>query len=240
MRTCYLLFSVLFIDHHLVQQHLAAQQTLLHHRYLTKSINQLINQTLSQVQQLAPDNPSLAIELNRLKVARAAYQAREKQMAKNMASKLFPDLKKAGKGAPKNHSESDRKETIEVSTLSPDLKVTNDLSIGKGRVEVEADSGSAIVQEIASSSAAPTRGSASAQGQGQGQDGFLRGVKSNELGDGDKDGEGSSMKGASSGGEGKVASEAAELGAATPSALLMIVCSTAVLVLSLLIALYLK
>ena len=161
-------------------------------------------------------------------------------MAKNMASKLFPDLKKAGKGAPKNQSESDRKETIEVSTLSPDLKVTNDLNIGKGRVEVEADSGSVIVQEIASSSAAPTRVSASSQGQGQVQEGSSRGVKSNELGDGDKDGEGNSMKGASSGAEGKVASEATELGAATPSALLMIVCSTAVLVLSLLIALYLK
>lgn len=216
--------------------HLAAPHTSLHHQYLTKSINL----SLTQVQQLAPDNPSLAIELNRLKVARAAYQAREKQMAKNMASKLFPDLKKAGKGAPKNKSESDRKETVEASTPSPDLKVTNDLSIGKGRVEVEADSGSVIVQEAASSSAAPARMSAPPQGegQGQGQGGSSRGIKSN--GDGDKDGEGSSRKGASSGVEGKVAGEAAELGAATPSALLMIVCSTAVLVLSLFIALYLK
>lgn len=188
------------------------------------------------MQQLAPDNPSLAIELNRLKVARAAYQAREKQMAKNMASKLFPDLKKAGKGAPKNQSESDRKVTVEASTPSPDLKVANDLSIGKGRVEVDADSGSVIVQETASSSAAPAR--VSAPSQGQGQEGSSRDIKSN--GDGDKDGEESSRKGASSGVEGKVAGEAAELGTATPSALLMIVCSTTVLVLSLLIALYLK
>jgi cobalamin biosynthesis Mg chelatase CobN len=221
-----------------VSKHLAAPHTSLYHQYLTISINQ----SLTQVQQLAPDNPSLAIELNRLKVARAAYQAREKQMAKNMASKLFPDLKKAGKGARKNQSESDRKEAVEASTPSPDLKVTNDLSIGKGRVEVEADSGSVIVQETDSSSAALARVSAPSQGQGQGQgqgqEGSSRGIKSN--GDGDKDGEGSSRKGASSGAEGKVAGEAAELSAATPSALLMIVCSTAVLVLSLLIALYLK
>jgi hypothetical protein len=45
------------------------------------------------VQQLDPTNPSLPAELAKLKAAKAAYQTREKQMAKNMASKLFPDLK---------------------------------------------------------------------------------------------------------------------------------------------------
>lgn len=47
------------------------------------------------MRQLAPSNPSLAVETARLKAARAAYVQRDRQISKNMASKLFPSSKSA-------------------------------------------------------------------------------------------------------------------------------------------------
>ena len=175
------------------------------------------------MQQLAPENPSLAIELNRLKVAKAAYHAREKQMAKNMASKLFPDLKKSEKTTLKNKDESNRKEAVD-----PDRNVSNDTSTGKERVEAKADGGSIASKVKASSPVLPVAVSTSVQEEEINLKGMKVATESNRLKDG------------ISGEETKMASETTESGVDTPSALLMIVCSTAVLVLSLLIALYLK
>ena len=50
-----------------------------------------------QVQKLYPNYPSLPTELNRLKIAKAAYAARDKEIAKNMAKNLFGDTKKVVK-----------------------------------------------------------------------------------------------------------------------------------------------
>lgn len=47
-----------------------------------------------QVQKIHPDYPSLSTEFNRLKTAKAAYAARDKEIAKNMAKNLFGDTKK--------------------------------------------------------------------------------------------------------------------------------------------------
>ena len=198
-----------------------------------------IKHSLSQVQQLAPENPSLAIELNRLKTAKAAYHAREKQMAKNMASKLFPDLKKADKAVVKNQVENNNKETFDKT----DPKVLNETCVGKEKEKEEkmkkekekerdreggdlkADGGPITSKEIETApSTVPVPVAVPASK------------------DKDKD----ILKGESEGSRDRVATGTetetgtADTGVATPSALLMIVCSTAVLVLSLLIALYLK
>ena len=46
------------------------------------------------MQKIHPDYPSLSTEFNRLKTAKAAYAARDKEIAKNMAKNLFGDTKK--------------------------------------------------------------------------------------------------------------------------------------------------
>ena len=46
------------------------------------------------MQKIHPDYPSLSTELNRLKIAKAAYAARDKEIAKNMAKNLFGETKK--------------------------------------------------------------------------------------------------------------------------------------------------
>ena len=51
---------------------------------------------------LAPLNPSLLAEMGRLKAARAAYHARDRQISKNMVSKLFPATKNVSANVPEN------------------------------------------------------------------------------------------------------------------------------------------
>ena len=47
------------------------------------------------MKRISPTNPSLAVEIARLKAARMAYKARDKEIGKKMASKLFPESQKA-------------------------------------------------------------------------------------------------------------------------------------------------
>ena len=61
-----------------------------------------------QVQKLYPNYPSLPTELNRLKIAKAAYAARDKEIAKNMAKNLFGDTKKVVKNENDKEKGSDK------------------------------------------------------------------------------------------------------------------------------------
>ena len=45
------------------------------------------------MKRISPTHPSLAVENARLKSAKLAYKARDKEMGKKMASKLFPENK---------------------------------------------------------------------------------------------------------------------------------------------------
>ena len=93
-----------------------------------------------QVQKLYPNYPSLPTELNRLKIAKAAYAARDKEIAKNMAKNLFGDTKKVVK----NENDKD-KGSDKGSVKGSDSEVVGDVkSVSSGSRDSSAIKGNAV------------------------------------------------------------------------------------------------